>query len=530
MAEQSADALREIQTALEKEFSADAVVAECCANAAVHLVYAHSANPVTPASQVRLVHTAFDERADSFPWTTPPKYEASTAPRYNQPYRDFIAARFTWKELAEVSFQKWPTGATEPEATADDGGTLVEFEGGSVRSESEVELEVPDAPALPADYADYPTIRQVCLSVPGVRGNHAEVNSPDNDTNTATLAYPAPGADDALRLLSVTPHFKFELRPSDGGNIPIEDPWEYRICYGVTPAEHYTHSVYEVTTEQRVGGITRYDRRYGIKHDGADSAATVRAQYLDAPTHFSPSRALLIDTILKVEGGPAAVTTYDGPKLSWGMNQFNIPAGGTGELHQILCYIYDFFPETFENCFGRYGIGVRFTRRARVWNPHTTYGEPTLFRVPCCDTGLPAKLDAITADLSSEESFAALARQFALRREDTTTAAMIYIFHRAGYVPEIQEAQLQWTSYRVTYSLRGVERPTIRGGLRPFLRSLGSNMSDADREANANAAFRAARERGVTTDPDGAFSDEGSEAEWYDWTVRCENAGKEVSG
>lgn len=530
MADQSADSLRDIQAALEKEFSPDAAVAECCAGAAVHLVYAHLADPVMPDAQVPLDHPDFDERAGSFPWTTPPKYEASTAPRYNQPYRDFIAARLSWKQLADVSFEKWPTGATEPEATADDGGTLIEFEGGSARSESELTVEVPEATELPGDYPEYPSVRRVCLSVPGTEGVHAEINSPENDTNSATLAYPAPGADDSLRLLAVTPHFQFEIRPDAGGKIPIEDPWEYRICYGVTPAEHYTHDLYEISTGQRVGGITRYDGRYGIVNDGAGSAATLRAEYLDNPTRFSPSRALLIDTILKVEGGPAAVTTYDGPKLSWGMNQFNIPDGGTGELHQILCYIYDFFPDAFEKAFGRYGIGIWFNRRSRVWSAHTTYGEPKLFRLPCCDTGLPAKLDAITADLSPAESYLAMATQFALRREDTTTAAMIYIFHRAGLVPDIQKAQLQWTSYRVTRSLDGVDNPTVRGGLRPFLRSLGSNMSDADREANANAAFEAARERGVTTDPDGAFSDEGGEAEWYDWAVRCENAGKEVSG
>jgi hypothetical protein len=536
-----AASLRAIQTALERDFSADAGVAECCAGAAVHLLYAHRASPVAPTSLVPLVHTPFNDRAGSFPWTTPPLYEAATAPRYNQPYRDFIASRFVWKERPEVTFTKWPTGATEPEATGDDGGTLIEFEGASARTESELTAEVPADPELPAGYPAYPTIRQVCLSIPGVVGAHADINSPDNDTNAATLAYPSPGADDSLRLLAVTPHMKIELRPANGAAVPIANPWTDRISYGVTTAAQYGSDVYESTTGQRIGGITRYTYRgtryFGIANRADDSSATLRAAYLDNPTRFSAARALVLDTVLSVEGGPAAVATYDGPKLSWGMNQFIIPAGGTGELHQILCYIYDFFPEAFENCFGRYGFGVRFTSRARVWHQHTTYGNPVLYRVPCCSTGLPANLDAIRTALAPGEDAAgvpsqhaaALAAQFAITRQQTTTAGAIYVFHRAGYVADIQQAQLQWSSYRVTRALRGVNNPTVRDGVTSFLRSLGASAPEADRLRVANGALQAAADRGVTTDPNGAFTDEGSEAEWYDWEVRCQNAGKEVT-
>nr|AYM52645.1 hypothetical protein [Aetherobacter sp.] len=529
----NADKLRQIQAALARDFAAEPV--SPCEKHHVHLVYAHIAEVVDAATLVPLSYPDLESRVDAWTWPTTTAYEACEVAKDNQPYRDFIRARFLWKERAGVTLTELPSNADTPAATAADGGTLITIHDGprlGPTGSAAVSVKV-TLPAAPAAVADYPTLRRVCLSTPGQEGKHAEL---ETGVNEATVEYPQRDLDSALHLVGEMPWFRFQL-PS--GTAITEDPWAYRINYDVTPASQYGQHVFESSTSQDIGGISRYKDNNGVYHygfsqKGNDTKAAIRSGY---DTDLSTSRRLVVAGVLDVEGGPSAVTSYDGPKASWGMNQWTWPRNAAvGEIHQILCYIYDFFPEAFDTCFGRYGIGVSFASRNRTWSP-STYNSPVLFRVPCCKLKLGtaeitrsmrAGLDAIGQHLALDELHGTIASSFSLlTREDTTSVAMLYLLYRAGHNAEVQKAQVQWTSYRITYGKRNLRNPTNDAVLRGFLVSLGSNMSDTDRADHANNGIAAGVAEGHTYPAlTAAFSDVGTTEEWRDWAVRCDNASK----
>ena len=529
----NADKLRQIQTALARDFAAEPVAP--CEKHHVHLVYAHIAAVVDAANLVPLSYPDFESRVDAWTWPTTTAYEACEVAKDNQPYRDFIRARFLWQERAGVKLTELPSNADTPAATAADGGTLITIHDGprlgpTGSAAVSVKVTLPDAPAA---VTGYPTIRRVCLSTPGQEGKHAEL---ETGVNEATVEYPQRDLDSALHLVGEMPWFRFET-PS--GTKIDDDPWAYRICDGVTVASMYGNHVLETSTSNDFGRISRYKDKndvyhYGFLNSGADTKAAVRAGYA---SDLSSSRRLVMAAVLDVEGGPSAVSSYDGPKTSWGMNQWTWPDGATGEIHQILCFIYDFFPEAFDRCFGRYGIGVSFATRKRTW-AKDAYTSPVLFRVPCCKLvnaagtellrSMRAGLNAVGQHLELAEEHGTIASSFALlSRHDSTSIAMIYLLNRAGHDADVQKAQMQWTSYRITEALGLVTDPTNDNVLAKFLKRLGSNMPDADRKAHADAGIAAGVDEGQTYPAlSAAFSDVGTSDEWRDWALRCDNAGK----
>ncbi len=524
----NADKLRQIQAALARDFAAEPV--SPCVKHHVHLVYAHIAGVVDAANLLPLSYPDFESRVDAWSWPTTTAYEACEVAKDNKPYRDFIRARFLWQERAGVTLTELPSNADTPAATAADGGTLITLHDGprlgpTGTAAVKVKVTVPDAPAA---VTGYPTIRRLCLSTPGEEGKHAEL---ETGVNTAQIEYPQRDLDSALHLVGEMPWFRFEL-PS--GTKITEDPWAKRINYDVTPVSQYQKHLFESSTNTDIGPISRYSGHYGLAQRGDDTKATIRAGYA---SDLSSSRRLVVAGVLDVEGGPSAVSSYDGPKASWGMNQWTWPRGSAaGELHQILCYVYDFFPAAFDRCFGRYGIGVSFRSRNRSWTP-SAYNTPLLFRVPCCKLklgtaeitrSLRAGLDAVGQHLQLADEHGTIASSFSLlTREDTTSVAMLYLLFKAGHDAEIQKAQVQWTSYRITYGKRNLTNPTNDAVLKGFLVSLGSNIDDATRRSHAgNGIAAGTREGQVYPALTAPFSDVGTTEEWRDWGVRCDNAGK----
>ena len=528
----NADKLRQIQAALIRDFAADPVAT--CAQRHVHLVYAHLAEVVDAATLAPLTHPDFESRVDAWAWPTTTAYEECGVVRSNEPYRDFIRARFVWKERPGVTLTELPANATAAAATAADGGLLITVSDGprlGPAGRDPVNVRV-TLPAAPAAVPGYPTLRRVCLSTPGETGNHAEL---ENGVNTALVAYPQRERENLLHLVGEMPWFRFSI-PS--GTAIVGDPWAYRINSSVTPASMNGQHIFESSTNTDIGPI-QYDRLvtgYGLNQLGSDTKPAVLRGYA---VDLSASRRLVLAGVLAVEGGPSAVATHDGPKASWGMNQWTWPRGEVfGEIHQILCFIYDFFPAAFDRCFGRYGIGVSFTTRDRVWTKNA-YNSPRLFRVSCCKLTLPgqtaeisrpirAGLTAMGTHLELAQAHDGLSAAFnLLTREDTTCVAFLYLLFKAGHDVDIQTAQVQWTSFRITYGMRNNRAPTNEQGLEGFLVSLGSNVSAAQRRSYANAGFAAGRAQGQTYPAVGAaFSDVGTTEEWRDWAVRCDNAGK----
>ncbi|ATB37205.1 penicillin-resistant DD-carboxypeptidase [Cystobacter fuscus] len=110
---------------------------------------------------------------------------------------------------------------------------------------------------------------------------------------------------------------------------------------------------------------------------------------------------------------------------------------------------------------------------------------------------------------------------------------MIYLFHKAGLDEDIQRAQVQWTSYRISYAISRyrLSGSTNLGVLDGFLRSLGSNIPDELRLANANQAIREGTAEGIVYPRlDDIFSETGTQQGWRDWATRCADANKEMGG
>lgn len=550
--------LEAIRNALRKEFACDPVKAPCTAGH-VHLIYAHDARVIDAAGLLPLTYPDFDAAVDAWVWPTITAYEARTEQKQALPYTTFITARFLWRALPSVTITGLPAEGQPTGPSAADGGVIVVLTGDRPgftvppppRPGAPPALEVTvTVPAETASPAGYPTLRRVCFSTPGAEGSHAELEA---GATSVKLAYPAPGGDSLLRLLDVRPHLRIELRPraprpARGARpapppapIPIADPWTEKLRGSQEAgspdvpalAAHNHAEVWEATTNRKFGTITRWEQRrnkvlvrthHGIVNSGSDTRAQVMGAYA---SEVAKSRHLVLDAVLGVEGGTNALNTWDGPKLSWGMNQWI----GTGELLQIVCYIYDFFPEAFDRCFGRHGIGAHFTARARRWTP-TTYANAKLFRVPCCQGPVQATLTAVRADLQRASNHAHIATAARMVPLDTTSYAAVYLFHQAGLDADIQRAQAQWTSFRVTYAMATYhpgQTLTNRQALDDFLKSLGSSVDDATRLAAAQAAIAEARSRGITYPTfDATFDDTGTAESWRSWVKRCEDAGKEL--
>jgi hypothetical protein len=253
------------------------------------------------------------------------------------------------------------------------------------------------------------------------------------------------------------------------------------------------------------------------------------------------SRVKVFKAVKNVEGACESIATYDGPKISWGINQWTLPKGGGGELWQLMAFIYDFFPQAFARRFAYYGFGVWFEGRSGTWTAHGTYKNVVVYRVPCCGPKTRTGIDAVFAagkDAAENNTGASgdkppgamkkIADAFSVTRDATTSYAMCHVFTTAGADEDIQKAQAQWMSYRIT-STSPVGK-TISTVINEFLKSLGSNMSDTARFNSAVSALKGEYDTaGVTALLAETFSDDGAAKEWIDWPTRCTNAGKSTT-
>jgi hypothetical protein len=513
----NADRLRAVQQALLRDFANDTTAP--CSPRRVDLVYAHIASIVAPDALLALTYPAFETRVDAWDWVTTTRYEQCDVIKSNQPYRDFIRARFLWQERPNVRLTRLPPAADPPDATAIDGGTLIFIHTGQTLGTGAsvaIHVQLPAAPAAPNGY---PGRRRVCLSIPGQAGSHTVLEAGVND---ADVQFPAPDNTNALHLVGEMPWFRLQF--PQGTDLP--DPWDFPIGAGYSTAAQHNQHLFEVGTGTDVGSVWPYGSLYGLHQPGEDTKATVRSAYA---TDLSPSRRFVVTGVLGAEGGPSAVASYDGAGASWGMNQWN---SRDGEFEQLFCFLWDFFPDAFQRCFGRYGIGVRFTARHATWSPHGTYGGPVILRVPCCTLpythSIRTGLDAIGTHLEEPQVYGTIASSFPMGARDYVSAAMLFLLFVAGHDADVQKAQVQWTSYRITFAKAELAgNPTNDQVMDQFFVSLGSAGDRPTRMANGHTSIATGTQAGnVYPRANAVFSDTGTTLEWRDWPTRCTNAHK----
>lgn len=92
-----------------------------------------------------------------------------------------------------------------------------------------------------------------------------------------------------------------------------------------------------------------------------------------SPTGISPSSANVLQAVVNNEGHMEAVNSYDDAFLSFGLQQWTSGPGNTpGELAALLQEIRSLDPAAFQDCFGRYGLGVSLGAAAPGW-PQTGF-------------------------------------------------------------------------------------------------------------------------------------------------------------
>lgn len=369
----------------------------------------------------------------------------------------------------------------------------------------------PPRPAGPIEtIPGYPRLRRICLSLAGEEGDHVDVDSKGAANVNTELPYRQEGAYEALRLLCVSPGFKFKIGGAESND--LADPW-----YRSTKAIPGSPTIWETSSNVWLGTINT--NKYGtglvkpissLNYPGPRLTTTKNlAQRFG--TKLGKSRSLVFLAMEHVEGPCEAVQTYDAGILSWGINQWT----AAGEIFQIVCYIHDFFPNAFARRFAYYGIGAWFSGRSINWDRYDTpYLSAVLYRMPCCGPRVRVAMKAVLEDWSKAEAAEKKAaedkaaarkrdvdRKAALEYRKATAAAkkagkpppaapepaplekpeppaeppdlppkrkrylakalqistteylslaMCYVFTTAGADPEIQEAMAQWMSYRIT--------------------------------------------------------------------------------
>lgn len=354
------------------------------------------------------------------------------------------------------------------------------------RAQDTIEVVPPEGRREPMVF-----LRKVCLSVPGKEA--AEHKTLDlREENQLTLDFPelAPETGDVVRLLCVAPHWKFRFTKG-GTSTDLEgDPWT-KTPAGLSEKLEWTLEEIRAVPRTSLGRIEDYTYKtksgqvvtlYG---SGTGISGSTRTDELADRYEASlgPSRALVVKAIKNVEGGCESTICYDGPKASWGINQWN-----KAELWGILAYIADFYPEAFERGFGRWGIRLHFKKRGKTWEKGDTYAGVVLYRVPCCGAATRTMMDAKT----NAERAALSGELIPLTYKDSASYAFLWMLVTAGRDPEIQKAQTEWTSFRITWALKHLvkdESPSVLTVMDAFLKSLGSNESADARRKKAAAVI-----------------------------------------
>jgi len=502
---------------INTRFNNGAATETCPAEARLHLVYAHKAALVDPDETLRNGVSG------------PQAYESAEEPKHATVFKDFLGSRLLWTPIEGAELNRVPNLRQPGTPTTIADGTLLHFEHTQFNPVAfKVECKAPSD-----DDSDtyHPPRRRLCLSIPGSAGSHADVDAPSGSQVSAELDYPVATQDTALRLFAVAPGFDFEFRPAPPRNgeqqtaepqaATITDPWT-DSPRGL--ADKYGWSLHEKSASFWVGNMTRYRYQgnylYGLQKKAGQAGTTTTFDLAERHSaDLGASRVTVFKAVKEIEGACESVASYDGPKISWGINQWI-----RAELWQIVAYIADFFPDAFARRFGWFGIGVHFTSRNTRWGKYDTYRNVNVYRVPCCGSTTRSALDAILAPKDGPIR-PALARAIPINfNQDTTSYAMHYVFSAAGTDQDIQRAQAEWMSFRIS-STNPVGK-TLDTVVDDFLKSLGSNMPAADRLTKARAALgdQAATLLAET------FSDDGASTAWTDWATRCDNANKARTG
>jgi len=574
--------LEALEKALNDEFQNKGCPKETCPlGPRVHMIYAHYA-----------ARPDVDKVMKKWRFVTLTDYSNSSEPRYAQPAVDYLATHFLWVLTKDVKHDELPNLTAPVKPTAEDGGTLVHFKDtnfdkeqiptkitapGKIQDWTLVEgkdvfyaSSGPGGTAATGDIEDgpgYPKKRRLCLAIPGQAGEHKDVDLAA--TITEKLNYHTPPQATELRTTCIQPGFKFEVKtvnlkkptpppkPKKGAPPPPpppppppketmtevgkDDPWIASTRdLGASTKGVEALSLYETSSNVFVGSLVGSKWGNGVqKLASADGVTTTAALAQRYSGQLSRSRQIVFKALTKVEGACESVATYDGDKISWGINQWTYARGSeTGEICQLLAYIYDFFPDAFARRFGYYGFGVWFSGRASSWNAGNTYHDPIIYRVPCCGPKIGSAIKGIHdgAKLPDEKTQRAddlppfraklMAQALSFPKKQTISLAMAYVFTCAGADLEIQKAMAQWMSYRITQ--RSPVGKTNKEVIDSFLISLGSNIKPEVREASALAGPKAelgdkAKVEAALAEP---FDDTGTAEDWMKWSVRCKNAGK----
>lgn len=500
--------------------------------------------------------------------------------------------------------------------TTTDGTTTDETES----EEEETELE---------SGATYTKLRRLCTSLVGQAGDHLLIEAKEDADINAKLVYHTPQQDSELRLFCNAPGFNFELRgkkktteekteteteeKKDGetegeeqmSNVVLggqDDPW-----IKSTRDLGKGKALWETSSETWVGDLVSSPYGNGIQKLASASGCTTTEDLATTyATELGKSRGIVFKAVKDIEGACESIQTWDGDKISWGINQWTVGTDDKGELYQILSFIYDFFPDAFARRFGYFGIGMWFKSRQATFAARTAYDEPIGFRVPCCGPAIRGAITAILVDSQKQEEAKgkkgtkktegtkadgggtpsdkktddtkkedepkdkkddlppvpakALANALRLRRHDTTSQAMCFVFTTAGADKVIQKAQAQWMSYRIT-STSPVGK-TMKVVITEFLKDLGASADKDVRNAKAiiglgpeyyKQAYSDALktvpkepkntydkrlivevgnliEPQITDRTEEIFSDDDADELWIDWNKRCEAAGKATVG
>lgn len=479
--------------------------------------------------------------------------------------------------------------------------------------------------------ATYTKLRRLCLSLAGQAGDHLLIEAKAAGNINAEIVYHTPQQDTELRLFCNAPGFKFELR--DKKKKKAAATTDTKAAATTTETETETEAegegdeqkstvvlggqddpwtistrdlgsgkkLYEKSSEQFVGDLVNSPYGTGIQKLASSSGCTTTEDLATTyATELGVSRSTVFKAVKDIEGACESIQTWDGDKISWGINQWTVGTDDKGELYQILSFIYDFFPDAFAKRFGYFGIGMWFKSRQATFAARTAYDEPIGFRVPCCGPSIRGAITAILVDSQKQEETKgkkgtkpkaetttttdgktddakkddaekneddlppvpakALANALRLRRHDTTSEAMCFVFTTAGADKVIQKAQAQWMSYRITAT--SPVGKTMKVVITEFLKDLGAS-ADADvrnakaiiglgpefyQQAYADAVKTVPKEPKKTYDKrlivavadaiepqiqdrvDAIFSDDDADELWVDWNKRCEAAGKATVG
>jgi hypothetical protein len=494
---------------------------------------------------------------------------------------------YTWKDVDDN------TAATEKEAN----GKWITVSGRIVDSPYPQQRKLvpqPTAQSAPNRWIGdvdtsprYPKKRVLCLSQAGSRGEHLTVDAFPPSEATVDLHYHTLSQDSELRLFCVAPGFVFatpgsdakarerpQIRPEDLGadlkqtqllDWQKDDPW-----FESTRNLGSGKKLVETSSDVLLGDLVKSRFGEGLQKlsdaPGVTPTEVLGQRYFD---QLGRSRQVIFEKLTKMLGACESLQTWADNCAAWGINWWRLNHTDEGELAQILCYIYDFYPDAFARRFGYFGVGVWFSGRKATWEPLNTYQDAIVYRVPCCGPTIRNAMKAVLDDALKPPSFRfgsdtppaamkPLADATRMRRADTATKAFCYALTTAGEDRDVQRAMAQWMSYRISW--KGPVGKPLLVAIEEFVETLKPSADKAIYEvrtllglgaeyvnkptAEVLAAYKSwAHEEAKKAKPADekawiaknfplaeTFSDDDADLAWIDWPTRCRDAGKVIEG